>query len=170
MRFGPHMAGLPLEQIADKIKDAVGDVVVDVNEGDRVPFLRVEAGAVARVARFFRDDGELAFDFLMYITAVDFPDEDKLTLVYHYFSYRDEQSLMVKADVPRRGGAARSIAHIYAAADWLEREVYDLFGVTFEGHPNLTRILTPEGFEGHPLLKDFASEDYVPFPDKMPGK
>jgi NADH-quinone oxidoreductase subunit C len=164
------MAGLTIEQIAGKIKEGVGDVVVEVNEGDRVPFVKVEANAVARVARFLRDDAEPAFDFLMYITAVDFPDEDKLTLVYHYFSYRDEQSLMVKADVPRQGGMVRSIAHIYVAADWLEREIYDLFGVTFDGHPNLTRILTPEGFKGHPLLKDFESEDYVPFPDKMPGK
>ncbi len=164
------MAGLTIEQIAGKIKDAVGDVVVEVNEGDRVPFVKVEANAVARVARFLRDDAEAAFDFLMYITAVDFPDEDKLTLVYHYFSYRDEQSLMVKADVPRQGGMVRSVAHIYVAADWLEREIYDLFGVTFDGHPNLKRLLTPEGFKGHPLLKDFTSEDYVPFPDKMPGK
>ena len=164
------MAGLPLEQIAVKMKDAVGDAVVEVNEGDRVPFVRVEADAVARVARFLRDEPELSFDFLMYVTAVDLPEEDKLTLVYHYFSYQNQQSLMVKADVPRRGGTARSIAHIYAAAEWLEREVYDLFGVTFDGHPNLKRILTPEGFRGHPLLKDFKNDDYVPFPDKMPGK
>jgi NADH-quinone oxidoreductase subunit C len=163
------MAGLPLERIADKIKDAVGDAV-DVGEGDRIPFLRVEPGAVARVARFLRDDGELAFDFLMYVAAVDYPGEDKLTLVYHYFSYQNQQSLMLKADVARQGGRVRSIAHVYAAADWLEREVYDLFGVTFDGHPNLKRLLTPEGFEGHPLLKDFSNEDYVPFPDKMPGK
>jgi len=136
------MAGLPLEQIAAKMKDAFGDAVVEVNEGNRVPFVRVEADAVARAARFLRDDGELAFDFLMYITAVDFPDEDKLTLVYHYFSYQNQQSLMVKADVPRRGGSARSVAHLYAAADWLEREVYDLFGVTFDGHPTRSsRIL-----------------------------
>jgi NADH-quinone oxidoreductase subunit C len=164
------MAGLNIEQIAGKIREGVGDVVVEVNEGDRVPFVKVEANAVARVARFLRDDAEAAFDFLMYITAVDFPDEDKLTLVYHYFSYQNERSLMVKADVPRQGGMVRSIAHIYVAADWLEREIYDLFGVTFDGHPNLKHLLTPEGFEGHPLLKDFTSEDYVPFPDKMPGK
>ncbi len=164
------MAGLPLEQIAAKMKDALGDALVEVNEGDRIPFVRVEADAVARVARFLRDDAELAFDYLMYVTAVDLPEEGKLTLVYHYFSYLSQQSLMVKADVPRRGGAAPSVVHLYAAAEWLEREVYDLFGVTFEGHPNLKRILTPEGFEGHPLLKDFKNEDYVPFPDKMPAK
>jgi NADH-quinone oxidoreductase subunit C len=164
------MAGLTLERIADKIRDGVGDVVVEVNEGDRVPFVKVEANALARVARLLRDDADLAFDFLMYITAVDYPAEEKLTLAYHYFSYRDEGTLLVKADVPRHGATVRSVAHIYAAADWLEREVFDLFGVTFDGHPNLKRILTPEGFKGYPLLKDFANEDYVPFPDKMPGK
>ncbi|NIT35387.1 MAG: NADH-quinone oxidoreductase subunit C [candidate division Zixibacteria bacterium] len=164
------MARLPFDQIAAKMKDAFGDAVVEVNEGNKVPFVLVEADAVARAAHFLRDEPELSFDYLMYVTAVDLPEEDKLTLVYHYFSYRNQQSLMVKADVPRRGGSVRSVAHLYAAAEWLEREVYDLFGVTFEGHPNLKRILTPEGFQGHPLLKDFANEDYVPFPDKMPAK
>jgi NADH-quinone oxidoreductase subunit C len=164
------MAELTFEQVADSVKSALGDAVVEVNEGGRVPYVQVKADAVARAARFVHDDEELAFDYLMYVTAVDYPDEDKLTLVYHYFSHRNALAAMVKVDVPRRGAAVRSIAHIYAAADWLEREVYDLFGVTFEGHPNLTRILTPEGFEGYPLLKDFANEDYVPFPDKTPGK
>jgi NADH-quinone oxidoreductase subunit C len=164
------MAELTFAQLAESISGALGDAVVDVNQGARVPYVGIKADAVARTARFLHDDEDLAFDYLMYVTAVDYPDEDRLTLVYHYFSHRNGQSLMVKVDVPRRGAAVRSIAHIYAAADWLEREVYDLFGVTFDGHPNLTRILTPEGFEGHPLLKDFANEDYVPFPDKMPGK
>jgi NADH-quinone oxidoreductase subunit C len=164
------MAGLPFERIAARVKDRFPYAVLDVNAGDRIPFVRVEADAVARVARFLREDGELAFDFLMYVGAVDYPAQDKITLVYHYFSYRYEHELMVKADVPRAGGVTRSIAHIYAAANWLEREIYDLFGVTFEGHPKLTRLLTPEGFEGHPMLKDFTSDDYVPFPDKMPGK
>jgi NADH-quinone oxidoreductase subunit C len=162
------MAGLSFEYTADRLKFQFGDAVLAVEAGNRLPFVRVEADAVARVARFLRD--ELAFDFLMYITAVDYPAEDKITLVYHYYSYRDDLEFMVKADVPRRGGVTRSVAHLYAAADWLEREVYDLFGVTFDGHPDLTRLLTPEGFTGHPLLKDFTSADYVPFPDKMPAK
>jgi len=164
------MAGLSFEHMAARVKDEFTYAVLDVNAGDGMPFVRVQADAVARVARFLREDDELAFDFLMYVAAVDYPADDKITLVYHYFSYRYEHELIVKADVPRAGGVARSIAHIYAAADWLEREVYDLFGVAFDGHPNLKRLLTPEGFEGHPLLKDFTSEDYVPFPDKMPGK
>jgi NADH-quinone oxidoreductase subunit C len=164
------MAGLSFEDIAARVQDEFTYAVLDVNAGAGIPFVRVEADAVARVARFLRENDELAFDFLMYIAGVDYPADDKITLVYHYFSYRYEHELMVKADVPREGGVTRSVAHIYAAADWLEREIYDLFGVTFEGHPNLKRLLTPEGFEGHPLLKDFKNEDYVPFPDKMPGK
>ncbi len=158
------------EQIAAKVKGEFGDAVVEANAGNKVPFVRLDAAALADVARFLRDDDALAFDFLMYITAVDYPEEEKITLVYHYFSYRYEHELMVKADVPRREGHVPSVTAIYAAANWLEREVFDLFGVTFDGHPQLTRILTPEGFEGHPLLKDFVNKDYVPFPDKMPGK
>jgi NADH-quinone oxidoreductase subunit C len=162
------MAGPTFEDIAARLQKQFGDAVLAADAGNRIPFVRVRADAVARVARFLRD--ELAFDFLMYIAGVDYPAEDKITLVYHYYSYRNECEFMVKADVPRQGGVTRSVAHLYAAADWLEREVYDLFGVTFEGHPKLTRLLTPEGFTGHPLLKDFKSADYVPFPDKMPAK
>jgi len=156
--------------IAAALTGNFGTTVLAVEEGNRIPFVRVEADAVARVARFLRDEPTLAFDFLMYVTAVDYPEEEKLTLLYHYFSYRHERSLLVKADVPRQGAEVPTVSHLYAAADWLEREVYDLFGVTFRDHPNLTRLLTPEGFEGHPLLKDFANDDYVPFPDWKPEK
>ena len=81
------MAGLSFEQIAARVQDQFGDAVTEVSEGERVPFVRVQADAVARVARFLHDDADLSFDFLMYIAGVDYPAEDKITVVYHYFSY-----------------------------------------------------------------------------------
>lgn len=159
------MAPLPFEAIAAHLKDRYAAAVLEVDAGNKIPFVRVQPGAVADLARYLKGNAEFAFDFLVYIAGVDYPAEEKITLVYHFFSYKHRHAFMMKADVPRAGGRAASLTSVYAAADWLEREVYDLFGVTFEGHPNLTRILTPEGFVGHPLLKDFTSDDYVPFPE-----
>jgi NADH-quinone oxidoreductase subunit C len=159
------MAALTFEEITGRIKAELSYAVEAADADARVPFVRVKPDALAQLASFLQREPALAFDFLMYITAVDWPDDDKLTLVYHYFSYEHEHSLMVKADVPRQGAEVPTVSHLYAAADWLEREVYDLFGVRFAGHPNMTRILTPENFTGHPLLKDFKNEDYVPFPE-----
>lgn len=159
------MAALTFADIAGRVKKKLGDACLVVAEGNRIPFIKVAPLYAREAAALLRDDPALAFDFLMYITAVDYPAEDKITVVYHFFSYGHRHSLMLKCDVPRKGGRVPSLVPLYAAAEWLEREVYDLFGVTFVGHPNLKRILTPEGFVGHPLLKDFTNEDYVPFPE-----
>jgi len=70
----------------------------------------------------------------------------------------------MKADVPRSGGAVPSIVHLYEAADWLENEVYEMFGVTFEGHPNPRRMILPEWFTGHPMLRDYENEDLEKIP------
>ncbi|MGD8717804.1 MAG: NADH-quinone oxidoreductase subunit C [Candidatus Zixiibacteriota bacterium] len=164
------MSNAAFDKIAARLKETFGDAVVEVNGEGMLPFVRVEPASLARVARFLKDEAGLGCDFLMFISAVDYPEDEKITLVYQYFSYEHQHEFMVKADVPRAGAAVPTVTHLYAAADWLEREVFDLFGVTFEGHPNMTRLLTPEGFTGHPLLKDFTNEDYIPFPDVKPGK
>jgi len=159
------MAALPFADIAARVKRALGGACLELNEGNKIPFVKVAPLYLREAAALLRDDADLAFDYLMYITAVDYPAEEKITLVYHFFSYKHRHSFMMKADVGRAGGRAPSLTPLYAAADWHEREVYDLFGVTFVGHANLSRILTPENFVGHPLLKDFKNDDYVPMPE-----
>jgi NADH-quinone oxidoreductase subunit C len=96
------------------------------------------------------------FDFLSDVTAVDYGGGRDIQVVYQLFSIPHRRSLRVKAELPLDGLEIDSAVPLWASANWLEREVYDLFGVTFRGHPDLRRILMPENYaEGHPLRKDF---------------
>jgi NADH-quinone oxidoreductase subunit C len=163
------MPALSFDAIARRLRDRLGATFIGAHPEGHLPWVTVEAKALSAAARFLHDDADLAFDFLSFITAVDYPADDKITLVYCFCSYKHRHAVVVKADVSRRAGRAPSLTGVYAAADWLEREVYDLFGVAFDGHPDLRRLLLPDDFEGHPLLKDFKNDDYVPFPESKVG-
>lgn len=93
------------------------------------------------------------FNYLANLTAVDY--KDRFELVYHLYSIPDNRKLVVKADVDHDQPVAPSAISIWPTADWQERELFDLMGIRFDGHPNLKRILLPDEFEGHPLRKDF---------------
>ncbi|MDX2306797.1 MAG: NADH-quinone oxidoreductase subunit C [Hyphomicrobium sp.] len=116
---------------------------------------------LAQLLRFLRDDGRCRFEVLLDITAVDWPDRpERFEVVYHFLSPRLNQRVRVKlatgADAP-----VPSVVDIFFAANWYEREAYDMYGVLFSGHPDLRRILTDYGFQGHPLRKDFPLTGYV---------
>jgi NADH-quinone oxidoreductase subunit C len=113
------------------------------------------------VARTLRDDPKLAFASLIDICGVDWPNRaDRFEVVYHLLSPTQNLRIRLKLSVPE-GGSVPSLTDVYPAADWYEREVYDLYGVFFDGHPDLRRILTDYGFDGHPLRKDFPLTGYV---------
>jgi len=115
----------------------------------------VRPAAVADVARFLREAPGLEFDYLSSITAVDYVDH--FEMVYHLTSFAHNHSAVVKARVPGRGEPSLpSVVGVWKGADLQEREVWDLMGVRFEGHPNMKRLLLWEGFQGHPLRKDFV--------------
>lgn len=112
-------------------------------------------------AKILKDDESLSFDFLTFITAVDYvkvsPAENpRIEMVYHFYSFKYRHKCVVKVSLPRENPSADSVIGLWSAADWQEREVYDMFGVKFNGHPNCTRILMWEGFPGWPLRKDYA--------------
>ncbi|MBU8933009.1 MAG: NADH-quinone oxidoreductase subunit C [candidate division Zixibacteria bacterium] len=120
----------------------------------------IDADSLFSVCEALHDNDELDIKFLADITAIDWfghesAEEGRFEVVYNLYSlsycYRFFLNIRLGEDNP----TVRSITDIWAGANWLEREVYDMFGVTFEGHPDLTRILTPDDFEGHPLRKDF---------------
>jgi NADH-quinone oxidoreductase subunit C/D len=123
----------------------VGDDTLEIPKEDVVP-----------VMRFFRETGR--FDFLMDIAGVDYPDRQKrFDVVYHLFSSRTFGRLRVKAQVGE-AEAIDSVTPIWKSANWFEREAYDMFGISFANHPNLTRILTHHEFKGHPLRKDYDAD------------
>lgn len=124
-------------------------------------FLRVPAAQIVDVAQFLRKGKPLAFDGLMDLTAVDLvkfpfaPPRDDIAVVYLLFSYQHRHKVTLEVFAPRAQCEVPSVSSIWPAALYFEREVWDLFGVHFTGHPSLQRILTPDDWVGHPLRKDY---------------
>jgi len=115
--------------------------------------LRVRADEWRATAERLRAEG---FDFLQNLTAVDWIKQERIELVYHLWSYGRREEGVVKIDLPRAQPEAPSVADVWRAAEWYEREQFDLLGVVFTGHPDLRRILMPVDWVGHPMRKDYV--------------
>ncbi|CAN5673812.1 NADH-quinone oxidoreductase subunit C [soil metagenome] len=117
--------------------------------------------AIPAFVQYLRTDPNCRFTTLIDITAVDYPErEQRFELVYHFLSMHLNQRIRLKAPV-REDEMVASIVAVFPSADWYEREVFDMYGILFAGHPDLRRILTDYGFTGHPLRKDFPTTGYV---------
>jgi NADH-quinone oxidoreductase subunit C len=130
-----------------------------------VPFgeltIEAEAAQIVKVLRFLRDDGECRFVCFTDICGVDYPEREKrFDVVYHLLSPYKNHRIRVKVATDEMTPVP-SVITVFPAADWFEREVFDLYGVLFSGHPDLRRILTDYGFSGHPLRKDFPLTGHV---------
>jgi NADH-quinone oxidoreductase subunit C len=150
-----------LEELGKTIVAALGGAA----SGCAVAFgqltLTAEAADIVRVMQFLRDDERCLFWSIIDITAVDWPGREKrFDVVYHLLSPRRNQRIRVKLETDEVTPVP-SIISVYRGADWFEREAYDLYGVLFSGHPDLRRLLTDYGFEGHPLRKDFPLTGFV---------
>ncbi len=116
---------------------------------------------IRTVAERLRDDPELQFHLLSDLTCVDrFPLEPRFELNYHLTSITRRDKIRLRVRVSSENPAADSVTAVWPGANWMEREVFDLFGVRFNGHPDLRRILLPDDWEGHPLRKDFPVEGF----------
>ena len=123
--------------------------------------LEVERHAIVRTLSLLRDDPACRFEVLIDICGVDYPAERKrFELVYHLLSMTQNRRVRVKVRTDEETPVA-SVCSVYPAADWYEREAFDMFGILFDGHPDLRRILTDYGFTGYPLRKDFPLTGYV---------
>jgi len=123
------------------------------------PCLNVEPESAVEVCRYLRDDPETAFEVLSDLTALDLPKENKLQVVYHLYSYSKRHQIVLKADLPRETPGISTLEGVWKVANWQEREVFDLFGIMFEGHTDLRRIMLPEDWIGHPLRKDYVEQE-----------
>ena len=140
--------------VARRINAELPGSVVESHNGD----VRIQRSSILNVARFLKDTEGLEFSFLSSITAVDYVEH--FELVYHLTSLKFNQSIVLKANCYGRDElSAPSVSGVWRGADFQEREIWDLFGIRFEGHPNLKRILLWEGFPGHPLRKDYLGQD-----------
>jgi len=139
----------------DALQQRFADEILETHafRGDETVAVRQDH--ILEILRFLRDDPALSFDFLTDLCGVHYPEkEHEFEVVYHLYSFAHNHRLRLKA---RLSGDARitSVTGEYPAANWLEREAYDMLGIHFEGHPDLRRILMPDGFDGHPLRRDF---------------
>jgi NADH-quinone oxidoreductase subunit C len=123
--------------------------------------LVVSPADIPRVLTALRDDAQCLFEVLIDICGVDYPEREKrFDVVYHLLSPRRNQRIRIKCEADEDTAVPSAVA-VFPAANWFEREAYDLFGILFSGHPDLRRILTDYGFQGHPMRKDFPLTGYV---------
>lgn len=163
------------QQALQRAQELLGSAVVSTHAYRGDDTLVVEATRITEVMRTLRDHPELAMDFLADLTAVDyFGREPRFEVVYHLRSFKSGARLRVKAPVaePEDGSnpAIDSVVPFWAAANWYEREVWDLYGIRFAGHPDLRRILMYEEFVGHPLRKDYPKDRRQPLVRRPPDE
>jgi NADH-quinone oxidoreductase subunit C len=149
-RFNPEMEALQIYQcLAQRFPEQILET-----GGKPDAFAVVASGALVAICRFLRDDPDTALDCLSNQTGVDY--KDRIEVVYHLFSYKHRHGCILKVKLPREEPVVATVEGIWSAANWMEREIFDLLGVRFEGHSDLRRILMPEDWPGYPLRKDFV--------------
>lgn len=150
-----------LDELGQHIAARLGDAVTghEITHGEIM--LTVQPQRILAVIEFLLSDPICAFSTLIDITAVDYPGrEARFDVVYHLLSMYRNHRIRLKAALPE-GETMPSITSAHPSADWFEREIFDMFGIIFSGHPDLRRLLTDYGFRGHPLLKDFPTTGHV---------
>ena len=141
------------ETVAHRIEEAIPDSTLEFNNTD----VWITPETIPDVARYLKETEDLDFKFLSSLTAVDYI--EYFEIVYHLVSMRRNTSVVIKSRTfGRENPSVPSVTNVWAGANLQEREVWDLMGIHFEGHPNLKRILLWEGFPGHPLRKDFLGQ------------
>lgn len=157
VRLTLQPSGLAPNDIAEKIKEKFADQVIEVVEfRDQVSVI-VKRDQILSILKFLHDDPLLSLDHLQDLTAVDYikKKEIRFEVVYNLYSIRHRHKIRLRAQVPENDTKIDSVVPIWSGANWHERECYDMFGITFTGHPDLRRILMPEDWEGFPLRKDY---------------
>ncbi|GLR78418.1 NADH-quinone oxidoreductase subunit C [Azospirillum sp. CT11-132] len=155
------MSEQALKELGDVIAAKIGGDVLKVEVRLGELMVTVKRPAILAVLTALRDDPATRFEQLTDITAVDYPDRaERFEVVYQLLSYTHNRRMRVKLATDEDTPVPSAVA-VFSAANWFEREVWDLFGIFFENHPDLRRILTDYGFEGHPFRKDFPLTGYV---------
>ena len=150
-----------LQELGDHLAASLGPAVLDRQIAYGELTVLVAGEEIVRVLTFLRDDPGCLFVSLMDLCGADYPGREKrFDVVYHLLSYRHNRRIRIKVEADEVTPVP-SVIDVYPTANWFEREAYDLYGVLFSGHPDLRRILTDYGFEGHPLRKDFPLSGFV---------
>ena len=141
----------------DRINAKYKDIIIDSHNFREEQTITVMKNPIVDLLKFIRDDPKLDFNFLMDLTAVDYLNrkDDRFEVVYHLYSLKHNGRLRVKVPINEDDCRIDSVSALWKTANWYEREVWDLYGIKFNGHPDMRRILLYEEFKGHPLRKDY---------------
>lgn len=149
------------QEIYADLSKKFGDKVIEfMEEGTQNPTAVVDPGAIARIVNYLKDKETLQFDALMNLAGHDADGESELSVIYHLFSTELKHYITLKVFTSREEPKVASIANIHRTADWHEREAFDLYGINFEGHPDMKRILMEDDWEGYPLRKDYVQAEF----------
>jgi len=144
-----------------RLQAQFGERVTGADLEARDPWIQIEPAAIRDVCLFLRDGADLRFDCLSNQSGVDYKQGGYIEVVYHLYSYPHRHKAVLKVRAPRDNPIVPTVEQVWKAANWLEREIYDLVGIEFDGHSDLRRLLMPEDWIGHPLRKDFVEpEEY----------
>lgn len=158
---GDVFAETPLSTMANYVREILADIYESVVATNDEVLVRVNSQDITLVLTKLRDDNHAAFTQLSDLTAVDYPERPvRFEMVYQLLSISNNMRLRILAGVAE-GQSVPSVSGVFSAANWAEREAWDMFGIFFAGHPDLRRLLTDYGFEGHPLRKDFPLTGHV---------
>lgn len=143
-------------QIIEKLAARFGDALLAAVADDKHPRVHIAGETWRELAEFLKTDRDLAFDWLACLSGMDYAADDRLAIVVDLFSTRHGHSFAVKVFCSRSEARLPSVAKLWPAANWHEREAWDLFGIAFDGHPDPRRILLADDWVGHPLRKDYV--------------
>ena len=149
---------MTFEEIHQRLAGKFGAAIGPLAPANKDAFAVVPAADIVAICRYLKDDPDLSFDCLMNLSSVDWPKKNQIEIVYHFWSYAKRHSFILKVALDRAAPAIASIESVWKAADWLEREQFDLMGVQFDGHPDLRRIMMPDDWVGFPLRKDYKEQ------------
>ena len=147
------------QEIHDKLKGKFGDAVLEAKLDAPQPWIRLSPDKTKSVAFFLRDEQSLQFDFMSCLSGVDYTDGN-LGIVYHLYSMEHKHKIVLRATAPRDNPHIQSVSGVWGTANWHEREAFDMFGIYFDEHPDLRRILCPDDYPGFPLRKDFKVPEF----------
>lgn len=162
------------EAIFQRLQDELGaEAVIEIHADparEKDAWIKVFPAKIEAVCERLREDPELDCEYLECITGVDYPKENAIAVVYHVYSFTKKHRVVLKAFCDRAAPSLPTIVNVWSAANWQERECFDLLGVDFQGHPDQRRLLLPDDWEGHPLRKDYTEkESYHGIPTVRPN-
>lgn len=142
-------------EIIERLRREFASAIESAHPADRHPRIHVQRDQWRAVAERLRHDPAFQFDWLANLTGIDYAADDRMCVCYDLWSFSLRHTFAVKVFTPRDEPRLASVADLWPAANWHEREAYDLLGIVFDGHPDLQRIFLPEDWVGHPLRKDY---------------